>query len=132
VVPPEGIGRTWTYFPNGLLETETHPESGTTEYHYTAGVLTRTVDARGLDDPSSGCRSLSVRSIGSRPCATYDDHRDRQEAARGMAPRSGISNRQSPEEEARDRAGGGSRIEGYAEAPMWPSARTWRQRLTRR
>lgn len=44
----DGTTRTWTYNNNNyLLESETHPESGTTSYTYNGGVLASKTDAKG-------------------------------------------------------------------------------------
>jgi YD repeat-containing protein len=49
VTGPGGITRTWTYHPTSkLLQSETHPESGTVQYtQYQGDVLTQKVDASG-------------------------------------------------------------------------------------
>jgi YD repeat-containing protein len=44
----DDITRSWTYYPNGQVHTETNPESGTTTYAYdAAGVLSQKTDAKG-------------------------------------------------------------------------------------
>jgi YD repeat-containing protein len=49
VLTPTGHTRTWVWNTSGLLDSETHPESGTVLYsqYDAAGVLTRKVDAKG-------------------------------------------------------------------------------------
>jgi len=47
VAGPDGVKRTWTYNANQLLESETHPESGTTSYTYQGGLLATRKDAAG-------------------------------------------------------------------------------------
>jgi YD repeat-containing protein len=50
VSAPGAVHRTWTYDSRNLLQTETHPESGRTQYteYDLAGVLKRKIDERGI------------------------------------------------------------------------------------
>jgi YD repeat-containing protein len=47
VAGPDGVKRTWTFNANHLLESETHPESGTATYTYQGGLLATRKDAAG-------------------------------------------------------------------------------------
>jgi len=47
VAGPDGVKRTWTFNANHLLESETHPESGTSAYTYQGGLLATRKDAAG-------------------------------------------------------------------------------------